>query len=448
MKIYGNTEYIQGVKYAAKITKDILPDIKKPVIDINSEYYKPNYDINKGFDSSINYSKLRTITPELNDKIWEAIDKDMLKEMQMFIHNIQKIMEYRYGCINVEEHGRFNPPNEALGEKVEYFGPWATADARIRYISLHIADNPNMTLIDKVGNSLISHFYGPDDIHQTITGETDPAKAYLNFKRLADEQLEFKKTSRVGEYTKWLRVFTEKQKRKGKKFWSTSELHTSLQTAGRRFVNEWYLNDRMNAHKGTTANVAEWVASWNNDGQISKMIETASIKETTHLVGENWGIGEYYMIHAGHDITYCPEVTGFIDERFIIAGPGAKWLLDKLYPNTKLKDISYADRIIWFREHQHELFNLPEIDKFFHNIKGMQGNNIFPESINEIKVAQAEVCHCQFGIYIQIKDDKKKIERRKAEYLYETTSNTCLIDRKYFPDYIHKDKENGELDEW
>ena len=40
--------------------------------------------------------------------------------------------------------------------------------------------------------------------------------------------------------------------------------------------------------------------------------------------------------------------------------------------------------------------------------------NIFPEPIDEIKTTQAEVNHCQFGIYTQLKENPDKIDKRKV----------------------------------
>lgn len=393
------------------------------------------YDPSKGFDPSINYSNLRVISPEVSRKLWNAVDKDLLQEMRVFTHNVQRTWEIHYGVRPPED---YIPPHPALGLEVEYFGFWATSDDRLRYIAENITTNPDLPLIDQIGNGLASHFYGARNVHQAMTGIDDPKKALIDYTKLAQEQLDFKETGIVGPYTQHLRVFLDEQKKKGIKLWGTTELHTSLQTAGRRWVNEWYLNDRMNAHKGTSANVCEWIASFKNSGLMQKMVDNSGLKSMCELLGTEWGIGDYYKFHGGSDLSLCPMLNAYVDERYVIPGPGATFTLKKLYPGLSEREVSLEDRVIWYRENQEYLIGLPPINEYFHDFE-VNGINIFPEKINEIKTTQAEVNHCQFGIYLNLVADPSKIAKRKVAR--NNGGNSCELDNAHT-------SANILLDDW
>lgn len=382
------------------------------------------YDPDKGFDPKINYSKLRVIPPEVSKTLWEACDKDLLWEMRMFTHNVQRCWEIKYGVRPVEH---YIEPHPALGLSVEYFGFWVTADDRLRYIAENITTNPTLPLIDQIGNGLASHFYGARNVHQTMSGLQDPKLALVDYTKLAEEQLQFKNTGEVGTYTQHMRDFLEHQKKMGQKLWGTTELHTSLQTAGRRWVNEWYLNDRMNASKGSSNNVNEWIASFKNSGLMQQMLDNSGLKSMCDILGTEWGIGDYYKFHGGSDLSLCPQLNAYIDERYVLPGPGATDILRKLYPDLSPKEVSMSDRVIWYRENQHWLLGLPEIHPFFHKLE-VNGINIFPEPINEIKTTQAEVNHCQFGIFCDLKANPSKISKRQVAR--NDDGNSCAIDNQ------------------
>ena len=70
----------------------------------NYDYEVDHYDVNSGYDSTINYSTLRTISPKMSKLLWSEVDKDLLHEMRYFIHNVQKGWEVKYGLIESSEY--------------------------------------------------------------------------------------------------------------------------------------------------------------------------------------------------------------------------------------------------------------------------------------------------------------------------------------------------------
>ncbi|MCD6435370.1 MAG: hypothetical protein J7L15_03200 [Clostridiales bacterium] len=385
--------------------------------------YQPDtwYNPDLGFDSKINYSELKVITPKVSKLLWDSVDQDMLQDLRYFAWNVQKKWEVQYNVCPEEDYIQ---PEAALGLEVEYFGFWVTADDRLRYICENITTNPDLGLIDQIGNGLASHFYGARNVHTALTGIDDPKKALVDYTKLAKEQNDYLKTGEIGEYTQYLRVFLEQQKSKGIKFWGTTELHTSIQTGAKKWHNHFYHGDREDKRKSrySTNQLNEWLASWKNSGLVEKMIDNSGLKAMCELLGTEWGVGDYYKFHGGSDLSLCPDLNAYLDERYVIPGPGASWTLEKLYPGLSKRDVSYEDRVIWMRENQETLLGLPVIDKFFHKLE-VNNVNIFPELINEIKTTQAEVLHCQFGIYCQIRNDPKKIAKRKV-----ARNLSCLLD--------------------
>lgn len=408
-----------------EITMDSVGKPQQP----NFDYIHTPYDKSAPFNPNTDYSKIKSIHPDVSKKLWEAVDKQALHEFRFFTHCVQKKWEVVYGCYPPDSYNVDLDKYPGLHPDVTFFGFWATADQRIAYMCENIMTNTEIPLIDKLGNALASHFYGDARVHWAMTGEEDPKKALVNYTKLAEEQLQFKETGKIGEYTLHMREYLEARRKQGVKFWSTSELHTSLQTAARRFVNEWYLGDRMSEVKGTTNSVNEWIASWKNSGLLDKMINAGNMHNMAKILGEEWGIGAYYQFHGGGDASLLPELAGFIDERFVIPGPGAVWTSNLLFPNLSNKEVSHEDRIIWVRENQKELIGLPLIHEYFHNVE-KNGIKIFKEDINEIKTYQAEVHFCQYGIYCQLKDNPKKIEARKSNHgiNWESSDISCAID--------------------
>ena len=419
-----------------KITKASVGKPQEPDYD-----YVPDswYSADKGFDASINYSALKVITPEMSKLLWDSVDQDMLHEMRYFAHAVQKKWEVQYGVVPEDE---YEVDHAALGLEVEYFGFWATADDRLRYICENITTNPNLDLIDQIGNGLASHFYGARNVHQAMTGIEDPKKALVDYTQLAEDQIQYHKTGQVGEYTAGLRVFLEEQKSKSIKFWGTTELHTSIQTGAKKWHNGFYLGNKEDKTKSrySTNQVNEWLASFKNSGLMQKMIDDSGLKSMCELLGTEWGVGDYYKFHGGSDLSLCPDLDAYLDERYVIPGPGASWTLKELYPGLSKKDVSYEDRVIWIRENQEKLLGLPLIHEYFHKLE-VNGVNIFPELINEIKTTQAEVLHCQFGIYCNIKNDPKKIAKRTVAR-NDFSGNSCMLDS------LGKQIEMNDLEDW
>jgi hypothetical protein len=367
---------------------------------------------------------------EINEILSTNIHKDLLEEMNFFLRKVNERALFQQGVLPSYDDERV----AALGLEVEYFHPTITLDDRMNYIMDNIVCNEKQSDVNKLGNTIISHFYGARGIHQNATGIQDPKEALVDFDLIGKEQLKYKNTGKIGEYTQHLRNIAIQAKINKLAFWGTTELHTSLQTAGRRTVNEIYYNNARHEDKGTWSNINEFIGSWTwkkSNAQPNKTIMDAiltapSLKETFRIMtGENL-IGDYYGYHGSVGISINPNLPFNHDERFCMPGPGARHTLGLLYPILTKNDVSYADMIIWFRENQKTLLKGIEFHSSTFN-RTVNGIKIFKDDQNELKTYGTEVFHCQFGIYLRLKENPHLIKHRKVSRNEDFINEKCVI---------------------
>jgi hypothetical protein len=347
------------------------------------------------------------------------LDKAALEDFHFFLEKINERNLFIRGIIPAYE-----APSPALGEGVEYFSSQITLDDRMVYIMNHIVTAPGLSMENKLGNTIISHFYGARGIHSVLTGYQDPDTALVDFDSLAKEQLDYAKTGKIGEYTAWLRGETAKSKAKGLPFWGTTELHTSIMDAGNKFVKRTY--SEADAKASGSLAVAEWIASWKNDGMMDRLIESKTLKDMYDNLRSIRGIGPYYGYHCATSNSVNPGLPFNHDEAFCSPGPGAKFTLGKIFPGVSEKEFPMGERVIWIRENQDELF--PGLRDKFHpatyNVVS-NGIKIFAEDQNELKTYGTEVGLCQCGIYFRLRDNPHLISKRQVARAVTTVPETC-----------------------
>ena len=349
--------------------------------------------------------------------LYKHLDTSVLKDYEYFVNKVNERTLYQRGILSNYSDGG----NPALGLEVEYFHPSITADDRMVYIMDNIVSLPHLDWKDVIGNTVISHFYGARGVHSVLTQEQDEKKAHVDFLTLAEEQLAYKKTGKVGSYTLKHREIAVQAKKDKQKVWGTTELHTSLQTAGRRFVNEWYKGEPRHEDKGTWLNICEWIASWihipskyNSSKTVMEGIASAStLKEAyQYLTGETM-IGEYYGYHCSTSNSVNPRLNFTHDDTFVAPGPGARETLDLMFPKLKTRQVSYGDRVVWIRENQHKILNI-NFHQSLWNYTTSNGITIFKDRQDELKSYGTEVSLCQYSVYCRLKSNPELISRRKV----------------------------------
>jgi hypothetical protein len=333
------------------------------------------------------------------------LDKELFKKFNYFLIKMNERSEFQYGL----RDRYIEPENDpALGYEVEWFHPSILYDDRMRYIVENIVGLPDEKLSakNKVGNTVISHFYGGRGIHQLVTGISDVKKAHVDFERLGNGD---------PEYLESLKENCRKAKQNHQKLYGTTELHTSLQTSGRNYCREKYgIPDK----KSESTDILEWIGGWTVDGTVDQILnDTKSLKEMFTLLTKKPGIGEYYGYHCSTSNSVNPALPFDNDERFCAPGPGARWTLDRTFAKLKAETggkMPYGDLIIWVRENQHRLIEGLVMHPFCHNFVTESGVKIFKDEQDELKVYGTEVAHCQFGIYMYLTENPKLISKRKV----------------------------------
>ncbi len=332
----------------------------------------------------------------------QRLDKNVLSEFNHFLNkvNLRTCIEKGWTEDNYLAEDMDGNPCPALEKDVEYFHPVITMDDRMRYIAENIVTLPDSDIspYNKVCNTIISHFYGARGIHQTLTGISDPRKAHVDFEAIdsGDE-----------EYTKHIQKMANHAKRKGTPLWGTTELHTSIQTAGRNFCRRKYgIEDR----KMGPADVAEWVASFISDGTVDKLLEAKNLEEGFKILTSQPGIGEYYGYHCATSNSVNPAIKFDQDDPYVRPGPGARETCEKMFPGLNKK--LYGDAIVWIRENQEKL-----LDVDFHpNMANIEANGklVFENDQNELKCYGTEVAFCQFSVFLHLKENPSLAKKRKV----------------------------------
>jgi len=346
---------------------------------------------------------------------WEKnLDKETLKDFNWFLKKINTRACIQNGFIQekYEAVNRHGEPDYGLGFNVEYFHPTITLDDRMRHIGTVIAQQ-DMSQFNILGNTLISHFYGARGVHSAITGSKEE---FVDFDRIAADD---------NEYLNVLKGNIERAKKNKLPIWGTTELHTSIQTGARNFCRTKYNNSE---RKFQTSDVLEWVASYKDAGTFEELLKSEHISDAYKALRKLPGIGEYYGFHGSASTSVLPFLKYHHDQRFVAPGPGAVYLIKRMWPEAPKK--LYPEAIYFLRENADEIGLTKDV--YFHpesdNIELSNGEKLFTEQQNTLKYYGTEVVSCQFGIYLQIRNDKKACDRRKVSRAKDFSDETPTLE--------------------
>lgn len=326
------------------------------------------------------------------------VDRGVLGEIQEFWQRLDARVLYALGV-----RDSYEPAHEALGLDVEYFHYSICADARYKFLGENLVMNadPVLTQRNKLCNAVITHLYGGRRIHTLFTGVIDPQRSFVDFERMLKDQ----------SYVEELRETANYAKSHGYKFYGTTELHTSLQTAGRDYCRKRYGEPTRAA---SVMDILEWVAGWIESGLVDKLINAQSLKETYTLINTLRGVGPYYGYHLGVDCSLFHFTRYNHSEPFCVPGPGCRETVDKIFPNlSKQKGFNHGEAVVWIAENQRELFPTLTFHEALWNIEA-DGKKLFPFEQDKLMTYGTEVGLCQFGIWCRLRDNPHLIENRKC----------------------------------
>jgi hypothetical protein len=344
---------------------------------------------------------------------WWLFNKEILKDFNWFLRKVNERALIQQGFtkqLAYEPVNRFREQDPGLGWEVEYFHPTITLDDRMRYIG-QVISQADMSAFNILSNTIISHFYGARGVHQTITGSNNPNDCFVDFDQLAAGD---------NEYSMRLRETIDFESKVNKKpIWGTTELHTSIQAAARNYCRIKYDEPERKFHP---VDVVEWVASFKENGLSDHLYSCEHMEEAYNELTKLPGIGEYYGFHCGASTSVIPATKYHHDQRFVAPGPGARRTIFRLWPNAPRK--LYAEAIYFLREQAENIGLVDGVD--FHE-QAFNIDGIFKEPQNSLKYYGTEVAACQFGIYLDIRNDPKACERRKVSRI-QTKSVSTLED--------------------
>jgi hypothetical protein len=331
-------------------------------------------------------------------QIEASLDWNRVKEVEHFFIKVNERLLYKMGVLpSYSTDG-----DAALGEEVEYFHFNITGDDRMRYIGHNIVLEDSLSPQNKLCNSIITHLYGGRCINSLLTGKTNPKEAHLDFNKINSD----------AAYVEWMYDNARYAKSHGFKFYGTTELHTSLQTAARNFCRTKYSDQDRPA---SNTDIAEWVAGFITSGLVDEILGAKTLEEAYTKINSVYGIGAYYGYHLGVDSSLTPGTKFHHDEKFCVPGPGACHTLNLMFPKLKekIKKMPYGELIIWIEQNQQKLYPQVYFHPALYNIEN-NGKKMFSFDQNKFMVYATEVGHCQYGIYDRLKNNPHLIERRRC----------------------------------
>ena len=352
----------------------------------------------------------------------KGLNTDVIDRIGYFLNKINDRSLYFHGYSDSYDDGG----DKALGENVEYFHPAITLDSRMRYIAENIVYNNDIDNINKVCNIMLTHFYGGLGIIQTMTRNADPKTAAVDFYKLASNK----------NYYDELNTNLVDAKDWGLPVYGTTELRTSLFGASNAYIAEKYKHPK----NANLINIAAWVAGFIDRGLIEECFNQKSLEDLYYHLISIEGIGPYYGYNEAVSQSLNPVMGINHDERFSVPGPGAKYTLDRLFDQKKIK-MDYGEQIVWFRENYRTYIGDINMHPFTHNIE-VGDKKVFSEEQDELKTYGCEVGLCQFGVYDRLSLNHNLINRRKIGSIDEAAQKG-FFERKRPPNRLPSQGEKG-----
>lgn len=332
------------------------------------------------------------------DKYFKLCDVEKFRDFKYFVGEVNKRSEWQRGLTESYDYEEY-----ALNPNTEYFHPMITYDDRMVYIGENIVglSDDDLSLYNKIGNTIISHFYGARGIHQICTRTNDVKKAHVDFENYFNS----------GERER-IRRNLELARPAGLAIYGATELRTSLWGAANKYQCHRF-NAQTEEERTHPGNVMDWVAGLGEEGMFERLIAAESIAEAFKELTSHEGIGNYYGFHCSTSNSVNPALKWTNDDNFVKPGPGAQYTLRLLFPEAPNSLINNGDLVVWFR-HNQNFFGFDEINihESAHNILDYKGDKILQKDQTEMMTYGSEVGMCQYGIFCKLRNDKKACDRR------------------------------------
>ncbi len=332
----------------------------------------------------------------INEELRRRINLEVADDCAFFFRKLNDRSKFKHGY--AESYDDEGEP--ALGVDVNYFHPQETQDELMLNIMRNIVLNGKVSPQSRVCNTIVSHFYGGWRIHQTMTCQSDPSKAVVDFERLLTD-IEYKEAIKSNldlGYELGLPIYSKTELRTS--LWGSANKH-ALATTGIKS------NDKIN--------LLLWIASFIPNGVADGILYSESLKGVYDVLTSLPGVGQYYGYNSGVANSLNPAINAYHDEPFCVPGPGCRKTLDMLF--GKDCKINYGQRVVWFRHNYEDFIGKFNLHPSSYNVE-VDGVEIFKEPQDTLKVHGCEVALCQYGVFDRLRSEPKLALRRtvsKAE---------------------------------
>jgi hypothetical protein len=319
---------------------------------------------------------------------------DRILELQTYLVEMNKqALTNHFGT-------EYVPLNAALGKDVMYFQPLMLAPSDRKEVVKYIigSEEPGLKSVhNRAANIFATFFFGPSDIYHMLSGQPDPKKAFVDFERVASDP----------SYVAEIKANIAYGRQHGFKLWTTTELHTSLQTEARNFCRIKHGNPERPA---TETDLIEWIASWIKGGQIDKVLEAKTLRGAYDAITSIRGVGPYYAGNPVMMLASLPEANSSHMEAFCAPGGGAIKTLEYLF-DKKFGFEPAVKAIAWLFENQQKLMPELYVHADFQNMD-MPHGKLWKTNQDVYTCNAFEVGLCQFSVYRKFIEEPEAIKRR------------------------------------
>lgn len=292
-------------------------------------------------------------------------------------------------------------PQRALETDVMYFQALLLAPSDRKMLARDIIGVSHLSPEDKGCNSSLSYWYGPTYILTYITGITDTAKAHIDFDRVY----------RDPEYVESLRANIAFARKHGHPIWTTTELHTSIQTEARNYCRGKYKDPE---RKADSLDCVEWIAYLKHKGWMTQVIQETTLERAYDAYCKPRGVGPYFGGNSIMMIANLREAAYSHEENFCAPGGGAINTLNYLFePLIKAGyKLNHLRLLQWMTDEQERLLPNLKVPVEFQNQDGWTGK-ILKKDMLRYTANAFEVGCCQFSVYRKFLEQPEAISRRK-----------------------------------
>lgn len=300
-----------------------------------------------------------------------------------------------------EHYGRpYHNAEEALSQKVMYFQSLLLTPCDRKWMVRDIMNAPWVTAENKVCNASIGFWYGPTNYLVYLSGVTKYERASVDFDRVYHDQ----------DYVEQLRANLKFTRKHGHQVWTTTELHTSIQTEGRNYCRLKY-NDP--TRKADSLDIVEWMAYLKKNGWAEKILAEKTLESAFNVYCEPKGVGPYFGGNSIMMIANAREAAYSHDENFAAPGGGCVSTLDYLFEPLKAAGykLNHLRALQWLVDEQEQVFPNLHVPVEFQNMVGWDGK-VLKQDMTRYTANAFEVGCCQFSVYRKFLQQPELIKRR------------------------------------